>query len=77
MASTATPAAANEAASTANAIPGPKAAISQPPTAGPARRNAIGRTNWSSELAAGRSDAGRMSGTRASNAGVKKAVPAP
>ena len=49
----------------------------QPPIAGPARRWAIGRTNWSSELAAGRSDAGRMSGTSASKAGVKNAVPAP
>ena len=58
-------------------MPGPKAAMIQPPAAGPARRRAIGRTNWSSELAAGRSDAGRMSGTSASKAGVKNAVPAP
>jgi len=77
IASTATPATANDAASVANAIPGLNAAMIQPPIAGPARRWAIGRTNWSSELAAGRSAPGRMSGTSASKAGVKNAVPAP
>src|SRR6266536_2644603 len=69
--------AAKDAASTANAEPAPRPATSAPPTAGPARRSAIGRTNWSSELAAARSAAGTMSGTIASKAGVKKAVPTP
>jgi hypothetical protein len=68
---------AKDAASTAKATPTPKTATNQPPTAGPARRSVIGRTNWSSEFAAGRSAAGRMSGTIASKAGVKKAVPTP
>ena len=49
----------------------------KPPSAGPARRRATGRMNWSSELACGSSEAGRTSGTIASNAGPKNAVPAP
>ena len=69
--------AAKDAASTANAVPVPTPATSTPPSAGPARRSAIGRTNWSSELAAARSAAGTMSGTTASKAGVKNAVPTP
>ncbi len=64
-------------ASTAKALDVPMAAMSHPPAAGPASRRATGRTNWSSEFAAGRSDAGRRSGTTASNAGVKNAVPTP
>ncbi len=43
----------NVAASNANATPVPTAATSVPPSAGPARRRAIGRTNWSSAFAAG------------------------
>ena len=35
----------------ANAVPTPSPATIQPPSAGPASRNAIGRTSWSSELA--------------------------
>ena len=51
-----------------------RAATSAPPSAGPASRSAIGRTNWSSELAAARSARGTSSGTIASKAGVKNAV---
>jgi hypothetical protein len=69
--------AANDAASTANAPPAPIQATRTPPSAGPARRSAIGRTNWSSEFAAASSSAGTTSGTIASKAGVKKAVPMP
>ena len=65
------------AASTAKARLSPRLEISQPAAAGPARRSASGRTNWSSELAAASWSAGRMSGTIASNAGLKNAVPTP
>ena len=68
--------AANEAASTAKAMPVPRA-IRAPPRTGPRRRIAIGRMNWSSEFADGRSARGTSSGTIASKAGVKKAVPMP
>ena len=69
---------ANEAPSSRNAGPGcPKIAISHPPTAGPSIRNAAGRTNWSSEFAAVSSVVGTSSGTIASKAGPKNAVPAP
>ncbi len=73
----AAPEAMNEAASSANAEPAPRAATSTPPIAGPARRSASGRTNWSSELACPSSSAGSSSGTSASNAGAKKPVPTP
>ncbi len=66
-----------DAASSAKAVPTPKAATSQPPSAGPASRKAIGRTNWSSEFACGSIDSGSRPGTIASNAGPKNAVPAP
>src|SRR5205814_8795162 len=74
IASTAAPEAANDTTSTTNAAP-TETATSQPPSAGPASRSAIGRTNWSSEFAAARSLAGSRSGTIASKAGVKNAVP--
>src|SRR4051794_28553256 len=67
----------NDAASNANAAPMPTASMSTPPSAGPARRSATGRTNWSSELACASSAAGRTSGTIASKAGPKNAAPAP
>ncbi len=51
--------------------------MSRPPSAGPASRSATGRTNWSSEFARASSEAGRTSGTIASNAGPKNAAPAP
>ena len=68
---------ANEGASSANAPPTPTASISTPPSAGPGEPQRDGRTNWSSELACASSDAGRTSGTIASNAGAKNAAPAP
>src|SRR5438093_8914397 len=74
---TATVDAANDAESSANAVPDPSPATMAPPTAGPTRRSAIGRTNWSREFAAGRSAEGTMSGTTASKAGMKNAVPTP
>ncbi len=77
MANTATVEAANESASSAKAVPVPAVATRTPPSAGPSRRSVIGRTNWSSEFAAGRSLPGTTSGTIASNAGVKNAVPIP
>ena len=40
-------------ASSAKAVPAPSTSMSTPPSAGPARRSAIGRTNWSSALACG------------------------
>ena len=67
----------NVPASIRNAVPGPHAAISHPPIAGPSMRAAAGRTNWSSEFAWFRSRLGTSCGTIASNAGPKKAVPAP
>ena len=69
--------AANDAESSANAVPEPSPATMAPPIAGPTRRSAIGRTNWSREFAAGRSAEGTMSGTTASKAGMKNAVPTP
>ena len=63
--------------SSAKAQPTPTPAMRKPPSAGPARRRATGRMNWSSEFACGSSEAGRTSGTIASNAGPKNAVPAP
>ena len=68
---------ANDAESTAKAVPTPSPATSQPPSAGPASRKQIGRMNWSSEFAWASSDSGSRSGTMASNAGPKNAVPAP
>jgi hypothetical protein len=70
---------ANVPASRRNAPPHrpPKAAIIQPPIAGPTIRKAAGRTNWSSEFACVSSASGTRSGTIASNAGPKNAVPAP
>ena len=64
-------------ASSAKAVPVPKAPITTPPSAGPASRIAIGRTIWSSAFAWGSRSAGSSSGTIASNAGAKKAAPAP
>ena len=77
IASSATAEMAKDAASTANAVPAPSTSMSTPPSAGPARRSAIGRTNWSSALACARSPAGSTSGTSASKEGLKKAVPPP
>ena len=68
---------ANVAALSAKAQPTPTPSMRKPPSAGPASRRATGRMNWSSELACGSSEAGRTSGTIASNAGPKNAVPAP
>ena len=42
--------------------------------AGPASRNAIGRTSWSSAFACAEPLGGRTSGTTASKAGEKNAV---
>ena len=67
----------NDAASTAKAVPAPSTSMSTPPSAGPARRSAIGRTNWSSALACASSLAGSTSGTSASKDGLKNAVPPP
>src|SRR3954471_18731151 len=69
--------AANERLSSAKDVPDPSPATSAPPRVGPTRRRAIGRTNWSREFAAGRSAEGTRSGTAASKAGVKNAVPTP
>ena len=55
----------------------PESAMIHPPTAGPSMRNRAGRTNWSSEFACGSSASGTRSGTTASNAGPKNALPAP
>src|SRR6478752_6063128 len=65
--------AANVAASRTNAVDAPKLATIRPPSAGPARRRAMGRTNWSSEFAAGRWSVETRLGTIASKAGTKKA----
>src|SRR5881396_3318056 len=54
------------AASSAKAQPGPTAATTAPPRAGPARRNAAGRTNWSSKFASTSRSVGTISGTIAS-----------
>ena len=77
IASSATAETTNDAASSAKAVPAPNTSMSTPPSAGPARRSAIGRTNWSSALAWARSPAGSTSGTSASKDGLKNAVPAP
>ena len=78
MASTATAETHERAASSANAAPTPteldQQAAERP---GPSMRSAIGRTNWSSELACGELGSGSTSGTIASKAGPKKAAPAP
>ena len=66
---------ANDPASSANAVPEPVTPTSTPPSAGPTRRIAIGRTNWSSAFACGRSSTGTSSGTADSKAGVKKPAP--
>ena len=77
IASSAAAETANVAALRANAQPTPTPAMRKPPSAGPASRRATGRMNWSSEFACGSSEAGSTSGTIASNAGPKNAVPAP
>ena len=77
IASTAATEATNDTASRANAVPTPRPAIIQPPSAGPTSRNAMGRTSWSSELAWASSLSGSRLGTIASNAGPKNAWPAP
>ena len=77
IASTAPAEARNDSASSVNATPVPATAIRPPPSAGPTRRSAIGRTRWSSALAWASSSAGRTSGVIASNAGPKNAPPAP
>ena len=77
IASTAAAEARKESASSVKATPVPATAMSTPPTAGPTRRSAIGRTRWSSALACASSSAGRTSGVIASNAGPKNAPPAP
>ena len=77
IASSAAAETANVAALSANAQPTPTPSMRKPPAAGPASRRASGRTNWSSELACGSSEAGSTSGTIASKAGPKNAVAAP
>ena len=77
IASSATAETTKDAASTAKAVPAPSTSMSTPPRAGPARRSAIGRTNWSRALAWARSPAGSTSGTSASKDGLKNAVPPP
>ena len=67
----------NVALSSANTRPAPPAATRMPPSAGPAIRRTRGRMSWSSALACASRSAGTMSGTKASNAGAKKAAPVP
>jgi hypothetical protein len=67
----------NVAASIAKAVPGPNAATSRPPIAGPTSCAPSGRISMSSEFAWTRCSVGTMSGTMAWKAGAKSASPAP
>ncbi len=68
---------ANVQASTRNATPTSKAAISSPPSAGPAKRSPIGSISSFRALACRSSSRGTTSGTIAVNAGWKSASPRP
>ena len=65
------------AALTISAVPTPNAAISTPPSAGPAKRRPSGSTSSFSALAWSSSPCGTTSGTIAANEGWNSASPTP
>ena len=67
----------NEAPSTTNAGPGPRAWTVRPPTAGPAMRSMSGLTKPARAFACGSSSSGTRSGTMAVEAGLNSASPRP